>query len=105
MILKFAARDSITMNDQETMALCAIRYTIGRMTYIVSDGQRWAREWGAKSPWIRGVLIRDLKEAVDQESHGLSSLGDRHDSQGWHQVLEYLEKIELDFRVSGTQMK
>lgn len=78
-------------SDAENMALCAIRYTIGRMTYIVSDGQRWAREWGAKSKWVRDVIRRDLREAADREG----ALGDQYDEAGWRNVLVYLDKIAV----------
>ena len=81
-------------HDLETMALCAIRYTIGRQSYIVSDGQKWARQWGEKSPWVRSVLIRDLREEVRRCDDGFPSLGDRYDEDGWREVLEHLESLE-----------
>ena len=80
--------------ELETMALCAIRYTIGRQSYIVSDGQKWARHWGEKSSWVRGVIIRDLRDEVRRCDDGLPSLGDQYDEAGWRQVLEYLESLE-----------
>lgn len=75
--------------DAESMAICAIRYTIGRMSYIVSDGQRWAREWGTRSAWVRDVIRRDLREACDRAG----ALGDQHDEAGWRNVLDYLDCI------------
>lgn len=81
-------------SDEETMALCAIRYTIGRMSYIVSDGVRWARKYGQESKWIREVLIRDLQEAVRHESNGSQALGMKMDSDQWHTVLA--ELLALD---------
>lgn len=86
-------------HDAESMALCAIRYTIGRRTYIVADGQRWAREWGAKSAWIRDVLIRDLREDVRRCDDGMECLGDPHDERGWRAVLAELEKLQA----AGTE--
>lgn len=83
--------------DAESMALCAIRYTIGRMSYIVSDGQRWAREWGAKSQWVREVIQRDLRAAVaacDANPGSLySPLGQAHDEAGWRAVLADLDAM------------
>lgn len=76
--------------DVESMAICAIRYTIGRRSYIVSDGQRWAREWGIKSKWVRDVIRRDLREACDR--HG--ALGDQGDEEGWRSVLADLDKMK-----------
>lgn len=76
-------------NDDANMALCAIRYTIGRRSYITSDGQRWARQWGAKSEWVRDVIRRDLREAADREG----ALGDECDEAGWRNVLADLDRI------------
>lgn len=77
------------MIDAENMALCAIRYTIGRRSYIVGDGQRWAREWGAKSKHVRDVIRGDLREAAEREG----ALGDPHDEAGWRAVLFDLDYI------------
>ena len=81
------------MSDEESMALCAIRYTIGRRTYIVNDGQHWAREWGAKSKWVRDVIRRDLRHDIERCDEGFSVLGDPHDEAGWRQVLTDLDAI------------
>jgi hypothetical protein len=32
--------------DEYSMAVCAIRYCIGRRSYIVSSGAEWARKYG-----------------------------------------------------------
>lgn len=82
-------QETTNPHDAESMALCAIRYTIGRMSYVVSDGQRWAREWGARSSWVRDVIRRDLREAADR--HG--ALGDECDEVGWRHVLTDLDNI------------
>ena len=73
--------------DAESMAICAIRYTIGRRSYIVSDGYRWAREWGARSEWVRDVIRRDLREASGRSG----ALGDDGDEAGWRNVLTDLD--------------
>lgn len=75
--------------DAENMAICAIRYTIGRRSYITSDGQRWAREWCARSKWVRDVIRRDLREACDRQG----ALGDECDEVGWRHVLTDLDNI------------
>jgi hypothetical protein len=81
-------------SDEETMALCAIRYTIGRMSYIVSDGVRWARKYGNQSQWVRDVLIRDLQEAVEREDRGMRALGMEMDSRQWRAVLAELLTLQ-----------
>jgi hypothetical protein len=82
------------MSDQESMAICAIRYTIGRSSYIVSDGQRWAREWGEKSKWVRDVIRRDLREEVQRCDDGFPMLGEAVDEAGWRSVLADLDAME-----------
>ncbi|CAH2606256.1 conserved protein of unknown function (plasmid) [Rhodovastum atsumiense] len=88
-------------HDKETMALCAIRYTIGRRSYVVSDGARWARKWGAKSPWVRRVIIRDLEsEVADIDAdraegrRARATLGDAQDEREWRAVLADLKAME-----------
>jgi hypothetical protein len=82
------------VSDTELMALYAVRYAMGRMSYAVSDGQRFARYFGAKSKWLRGVLRRDLKEAVDLCDMGIPSLGHKRDQIGWRGVLQDLEAMD-----------
>lgn len=52
--------------DEFSMALCAIRYCIGRSSYAVDDGARWAREYGRRSPWVRETIIRDLSGLAER---------------------------------------
>ena len=82
------------MSDFEKMAICAIRYTIGRRSYVVSDGQRWAMEWGAKSNWVRDVIIRDLEEATERCDSAAEALGDPPDEDGWRWVLSVLQAMK-----------
>ena len=82
--------------DELTMALCAIRYTIGRMSYIVADGVRWARQYGTQSAWVRGILIRDLQEAVERADRGLPALGMEMDSNAWRAVLAELLVLDQE---------
>ena len=84
------------MTDQESLALCAIRYCIGRQSYIVGSGLAWARDWGKRSPWIRNVLIQDLETAVRQiersrgHEHPWQVLGSATDEREWRAVLAEL---------------
>lgn len=82
------------MTDLESMAICAIRYTIGRRSYIVIDGQKWAMEWGAKSNRVRDVIIRDLEEATERCDSGAEALGDPPDEAGWRRVLSGLQALK-----------
>jgi hypothetical protein len=82
-------------DDAECMAICAIRYCIGRRSPVVNDGQRWALDWGARSKRVRDALRRDLLwelQKYDAVPAGLW-LGDEHDKTGWLDVLAKLDAI------------
>jgi len=86
----------MSFTDIEHMAICAIRYTMGRQSYIVADGQKWALEYGSKSQWVRNVIIRDLDELVEQCERGYPSLGDpSFDEPRWREVLQELKNMNL----------
>jgi hypothetical protein len=90
--------------DELSMALCAIRYCMGRATYIVADGIKWARHYGAISPWLRGVVIKDLESSVAQldrsRSRGavpqLMCLGHDVDEREWRRLLSELRDMEAE---------
>lgn len=90
--------------DEFSMAICAIRYTIGRRSYIVSDGVRWARHFGNESPWVRSVITRDLQEAVERDDNGLPSLGMAMDAQAWRVVLAELLASEHSSAMESTSI-
>lgn len=84
------------MTNEENMALCAIRYCMGRMSYIVSYGIAWARRYGAQSEHLRGVVIRDIEEAIAQMERcpDIPMLGDKMDEREWRAVLSELKALE-----------
>ncbi|MGD9613790.1 MAG: hypothetical protein AB7H90_01185 [Alphaproteobacteria bacterium] len=78
--------------DEETMLLCAFRYCLGRMTYVVGDCQRWIRDrWDRLSPGMREVILRDLREALQRDAQGRQSIGMDMDRRMWTRLLEDLE--------------
>jgi hypothetical protein len=79
------------MSDEFSMAICAIRYCLGRSSYITSDGQCWAIEYGKRSPWVRQVIRRDLEAAVARCDDGGGALGMDMDESGWRAVLDDLQ--------------
>jgi len=82
-------------SDAESMAICAIRYTIGRQSYIVPSGYAWAREWGARSEWVRRTIADDLRGLVEKCNRGTVGqwLGSPTDERGWREVLRELEAM------------
>jgi hypothetical protein len=77
-----------TMTDLDQMAICAVRYCIGRRSYVVSEGARWAVQAGTRSREARIILIEDLRSARDR-----GALGDPPDAGTWLTVLKHLEDL------------
>lgn len=78
-----------TKSDISAMMISAVRYALGRRTYIVN----WTCEFIAKNQHLllekdKKVIIRDIKE---QEEYGY---GDKCDEEDWLRLLEILEKGE-----------
>lgn len=78
-----------TKSDIGAMMISAVRYALGRRTYIVN----WTCEFIAKNQHLllekdKKVIIRDIKE---QEEYGY---GDKCDEEDWLRLLEILEKGE-----------
>ena len=81
--------------EEAGMAICAIRYTLGRRSYVVSDGIRWAREYGRKYLAVRRTVIRDIEAAIEQKDQlpEYQPLGDEMDERGWRAVLVELKEM------------
>ena len=64
--------------DLDTLVISAVRYAMGRMSYVVGDVARIAATADI-SKHARDVIIRDLGEAIDRDdlarSEGKTPLG------------------------------
>jgi len=77
----------------QLMAVAAVRYSIGRMTYIVSDCADWLISvWPELTDNARNIIKRDVEEAFarDDEDRADSSyykaLGQDCDRAQWERV-------------------
>ena len=52
--------------DLDTLVISAVRYALGRMTYVVGDVARIAATADI-SKHARDVILRDLGEAIDRD--------------------------------------
>lgn len=73
--------------DLSAMLLGAVRYALGRQTYIVN----WTCEFITKNVHLltagnKQVIIRDIKQ---QEEYGY---GDKCDKEDWLKLLKFLEE-------------
>ena len=52
----------------DLVALAAVRYCLGRMTYIVSDCADWlVQQWPNIKPSARAIIQRDIEEAFARD--------------------------------------
>ena len=74
------------MTDTEQIYLCAVRYGLGRKTYItgvISDfmcSQKLSAD-------CKDIMLRDISEARED-----NRLGDECDKQEWEKLFNYLKK-------------
>lgn len=72
------------MTPDEQIWLCALRYAIGRRTYITGTVADYIiSKIDVMSEKCRLLMVRDIKEAGD--------LGDNCDADEWHKLLGKLE--------------
>ena len=82
-------------NDPETgaIALCAVRYCMGRTTYmpgLVTDWMR--RHWNELPPRDRFNIQRDVKDFVE----GGQSMGDSCDVDTWQSFLRWMQAQQVE---------
>jgi hypothetical protein len=72
-------------NDQ-LMALAALRYCLGRRSYIVSACHEWLREvWPQLTANSQNVILRDIVESLSDDL-----AGDQLDRVGWTHAARWM---------------
>lgn len=80
---------NIMESDHETgiVVLCAIRYCIGRRTYMPGLLTDWVRRhWGKLSEKDRALILRDVQEVCDRPE----TLGDDCDRNTWTSFRDWM---------------
>lgn len=89
---------ALNLGRDDLMAVAAVRYCIGRMSYIVGDCADWlCQQWPNIAPNARTVIERDIREAAqrDDESRERGDqyrpLGMDMDRAQWLRVLAMID--------------
>lgn len=84
------------------MAVSAVRYCLGRSTYIVSDCQEWLCDiWDKLPEKAQTIIQRDVEEAFKSDDEDRASgkeyktLGDGCDRSEWEQVRKLWQHVEI----------
>ena len=93
------------MTDEEQMLIGAVRYALGRMTYIVSDTCNFVAKVKDKLSYqCKDIIIRDIEEEIER-CHSLGiSCGMDFDEHNWMNLLALLKGESNGIRyVSGKE--
>ena len=67
----------------DLMAIAAVRYCLGRMTYITSDCSEWlVAQWPNIQQSARAVIQRDIDDAFARDDEAREA-GDNYKPLGW----------------------
>ena len=82
-------------SDTGAIVLCALRYCMGRQTYMPSLVIEWAkRHWASLRDNDKALILRDVSRAVEECEDEHQSLGAAMDVVTWQNFLEWLQ-IEM----------
>ena len=80
------------MESEEMILICAVRYALGRMSYIVGDVCRYV---ALKQPDLSqnciNIIIRDIEEELERYHKCGQTLGMECDERTWVRLLERLK--------------
>ena len=80
------------MTDEEQMLIGAVRYALGRMSYVVGDTCRFvARVKDKLSQQCIDIIIRDIEEEMERYHSVGQTLGMDIDERNWVRLLEFLK--------------
>ena len=81
------------MKPEEQMLICAVRYALGRMSYIVGVTCEFVAKNREKlSDNCIKILIRDIEEELDMYSRVGKTCGMACDHHDWLKLLEVLKE-------------
>ena len=82
----------------DLMAVAAVRYCLGRMSYIVGDCADWlCEQWPNIEPKMRAVIERDIRDAVKRNDDPRRERSEHHpfgmdmDREQWLRVLAMID--------------
>ena len=80
------------MNLEEQILICAVRYALGRMSYIVDDICSYvAAKKSELSQNCINIIIRDIEEELEMYHKCSRTLGMECDERTWVRLLEMLK--------------
>jgi hypothetical protein len=83
------------LTNDEHILICAVRYVLGRMSYMVSIVCEYvASKHRELSPECLNIIIRDIEEEIEMYHNICRTCGMECDERTWLRLLETLKKKE-----------
>lgn len=83
------------LTNDEHILICAVRYALGRMSYMVSIVCEYvASKHRELSPECLNIIIRDIEEEIEIYHNIGRTCGMECDERTWLRLLETLKKKE-----------
>ena len=80
------------MTHEEQMLICAVRYSLGRMSYIVGVTCEFVASIRKKlSPNCINIIIRDIEETMEMYHRSGRLCGMECDEKDWYRLLRVLK--------------
>lgn len=85
------------MTGDEQILICAVRYALGRRSYIVGYVTEYVKyKIKALSKECINIIIRDIEEELERYHNAGQTLGDDCDEKDWCRLLELLKAGGID---------
>lgn len=85
------------MTDDELILMCAVRYALGRMSYIVGVVAEYvALKRYELSEHCRHLIVRDIEEELERYHRAGQTLGMEYDERTWCNLLLVLKEVDND---------
>lgn len=80
------------ISPDESILICAVRYALGRQSYIVGDTAKYvALKQKTLSKECIDIIIRDIEEEMERYHSVGQTLGMECDERTWKNLLEALK--------------
>ena len=80
------------ITPDEQILICAVRYALGRMSYIVGDVARYVEsKHNTLSSQCKNIIIRDIEEELERYHQVGQTLGMECDERTWENLLNLLK--------------
>lgn len=82
-----------TKGDFGLIVLCAVRYAIGRRTYMPSTVIQFCKlNWADFADKDRALIRRDVGEAIARAEETPDLLGDECDAKAWKEFYKWMSE-------------